>query len=200
MAFSFSTFSDLKARQFIEEFTREDSEKVRNGVYEPLFFQLAPIDIKADSKEISNVEFKKAIKNILAALKEKAPKYYYLITLYVKGIYATDACKNAGTSASVKKQTIRIDAASFKDHTSIADAAATLIHETIHIWQWQTKPHELVRFDGDKWIDINQQKTELEAFAHEIEVLKLLDGTEEEINRIKKQRGTHWQAPQNYTA
>jgi hypothetical protein len=174
---------------FIEKFTR-------NHRGEALFFSQRDTQILSKSEQISQNECKNKIKAGLQLLKVKAPHYYGFFNLFKKKIIIKKTEADVAASANFQENVIEIGERWLQRNRD-ATIAGALIHETIHFWQWQSEI-PCKKLDNGELVWTNEQACELEAFKHEKAVLQLIGGTDEEIQLITRERGTHWQAPQYY--
>lgn len=164
---------------FLDRFTQHSKRK-------NLFFQLGlQRQIISESALISTKDFRKTIKRCLVLFKQKAPEHYGLFCLFNVTICVTD---KPNTYANFSNHSIDLSLSLVS--ATDAEIVAGLMHETIHFWQQESEsPH--FGTAQRHWQDENRQACELEAIKYELEVLRLVGGTEEEIKFQEKQRGTH---------
>jgi len=177
--------TNLPDHKFLSQF-----DKCRKG---KLFFSLDNTPkIINKSSYASNAEFSKKVKRCLLLLKKKAPKYYKLFMMYNVPIHGLDDLDN--TCANLKDRIIQVCESHFYEDDPLF--AAGLIHEVIHFWQYESGAQMFYKFSPKNGWQENtgsNQLVEIQAIKFELDALKLLNGSKDDIEFVEKQRGLHWQ-------
>jgi len=157
------------------EYTIKDhgiDDFLNNASRKKIFFPTHQIISK--EKYVSDMRFKAHVQKSLNLLRSNAPEYYSFFAQLNKTIRASNT-----SGANRTNNSIDIGPRYFE--TSNAFLASMIIHETVHFWQYEKGYIE----------QLSDQDSELEALKYQLNVLKLLDASKDEIQHIQKQRGTH---------
>jgi len=145
----------------------------------PLFWLLAAyqagIVIEGNVQYIKQPDFSKKINECLDLLCKKAPAAYAILKNHVGKVRAF---KHSGANIYLKPITIDIAKPTFE--ASVTWLASVLAHESIHAKQYVGKK------------DYTGKAAEMEANAHQIEVLRLIGAPQSEIAYMLAQTGDHF--------
>jgi hypothetical protein len=135
----------------------------------------AGIIVEGNTKYIKEPDFSKKINECLALLGKKAPSAQTILKNYVGKIRAFSK-----SGANIYLKPITIDIAKPTFESSVTWLASVLAHESIHAKQYVGKK------------DYTGKSAELEANAHQIEVLRLIGAPQSEIAYMLAQTGDHF--------
>lgn len=135
----------------------------------------AGIVVEGNAQYVKEPDFSKKINECLALLSKKAPSAYTILKNHVGKVRAFSK-----SGANVYLKPITIDIAKPTFEASVTWLASVLAHESIHAKQYVEKK------------DYSGKAAEMEANAHQIEVLRLIGAPQSEIAYMLAQTGDHF--------